>query len=108
MRSMSRVISGIASTAPTYCTGGRMRSASQQTLSVHFVPTDSTHYNNADKSVTLNAAKADPVFSNLSAPSIIIGTATTTISGKISLGSLIPTGSVSITLNGVTQTATIA
>ncbi|PYQ28513.1 MAG: hypothetical protein DMF56_14840 [Acidobacteria bacterium] len=87
---------------------GTVLSAGQQTLTVHFVPTDSTHYNNADKSVTLNAAKADPVFSNLSAPSIIIGTATTAISGKISLGALIPTGSVSITLNGVTQTATIA
>ena len=86
---------------------GTVLNAGQNTLTVHFVPNDTTHYNNADKSVTLNALKADPVFSNLSAPSIIIGTATTTINGKLSLGTLIPTGSVSITINGVTQTATI-
>jgi hypothetical protein len=87
---------------------GTVLSAGNNTLSVHFTPNDTTHYNAADKTVTLNAAKADPVFSNLSSPSIIIGTASTTISGKISLGTLYPTGNVLITINGVTQSAAIS
>jgi hypothetical protein len=87
---------------------GTVLSAGNNTLSVQFTPTDTTHYNVANKSVTLNAAKADAVFSNLSAPSIIIGTASTTISGKLSLGTLYPTGSVLITINGVTQSAAIS
>jgi hypothetical protein len=87
---------------------GTVLSAGQNTLTAHFTPTDTAHYTEADVTVTLNAAKADPLFTNLSSPSIIIGTASTTITGKISLGSLIPTGSVNITINGVTQSAAIA
>jgi len=87
---------------------GTVLNAGQNTLTAHFTPTDTAHYNEADAQVTLNAAKADPVFTNLSSPSIIIGTGLTTITGKISLGSLIPTGSVDITVNGVTQSAAIA
>ncbi len=51
--------------------------------------------------------KATPVFSNLSSPAIPVGTASTTLSGTIGLGSLVPTGAVSITLNGATQSANI-
>jgi hypothetical protein len=87
---------------------GTVLNAGQNQLSVLFTPTDTAHYNTATQTVTLNAAKADPVFTNLSSPSIIIGTGLTTITGKISLGSLIPTGSVDITVNGVTQSAAIA
>jgi hypothetical protein len=47
------------------------------------------------------------VFGNLSAPTIIIGTASATISGTLSHGAFIPTGSVDITLNGNTQSAVI-
>lgn len=87
---------------------GTVLNAGDNTLTVTFTPNDTTHYNSATKSVTLNAAKADAVFSNLSSPSIIIGTASTTISGKLSLGTLYPTGSVLITVNGVTQSAAIS
>ena len=53
--------------------------------------------------------KATAVFSNLSAPTIIIGTASTTISGTLATaGGLVPPGVVTITLNGVSQSATIA
>lgn len=86
---------------------GTILPAGQQTLSAHFTPTDTTNYNEVDITVSLNGAKATPVFSNLSAPVIIISTASTTISGKLSFGSFIPTGSVDITLNGVTQSAAI-
>ena len=53
--------------------------------------------------------RATTAFSNLSAPTIVYGTAMTTLSGKITAGSMVPpnTEHVSITLNGVTQDATI-
>jgi hypothetical protein len=65
--------------------------------------------NYAAKNGTANIviSKATPAFSNLSAPTINVGTASTAISGTIALGSLIPTGTVAITLNGVTQNAAI-
>ena len=52
-------------------------------------------------SITIN--QATPAFSNLISPTIPYGTATTQLEGTISLGSLYPTGNVSITLNSVTQ-----
>lgn len=86
---------------------GTILPAGTQTISSHFTPTDTANYNEVDTTVSLNGAKAQPLFSDLSAPVIIIGTASTTIGGKISLGTLYPTGSVDITLNGVTQSAAI-
>jgi hypothetical protein len=46
-------------------------------------------------------------FSNLSAPTIAYGTATTTFSGDLGASAPFPTGDVTITLNGVLQTATL-
>ncbi len=46
-------------------------------------------------------------FSNLSSPTITYGNTTTTLAGKISAGSSVPTGNVSITLDGVTRQAAI-
>ena len=48
-----------------------------------------------------------PLFSNLSAPTVTYGTATTTISGQLGTAAQFPTGSVTITLGGVQQTATL-
>jgi len=65
-------------------------------------------YGSATASGTLTINKAAPVFSNLSSPTISSGTASTTLSGNLAAGSIVPSGdSVSITLNGVTQTATV-
>jgi hypothetical protein len=58
-----------------------------------------------DASVVITKATAS--FSNISAPVITFGTVSTTLSGKISLGSLVPTGNIAITLNGVTQNVAI-
>ena len=52
-------------------------------------------------------ARATPVFSGLSGPTINAGATPTVLSGTIKSGTLIPSGSVSITLNGVTQSAAI-
>lgn len=84
---------------------GTILNAGTHTLTVDAAET--INYLPATKSVTLIVLKATPSFSNLSAPTIIIQQPTTTISGKISFGSFIPTGSVSITINGVTQSAAI-
>jgi hypothetical protein len=72
---------------------------------VHFETTDGiiTVYEN----ITITVNKLTPIFSNLSAPTINYGDATTNLSGIIQSNSLIPGGSLSITLNGVTQSATI-
>jgi hypothetical protein len=51
--------------------------------------------------------KATASFSNISSPVITFGTASTTLSGNINLGPLVPTGNIAITLNGVTQNAAI-
>jgi len=51
--------------------------------------------------------KMTPSFSNLSAPTIVYGATPTSLGGTLKAGSLVPTGSVAITLNGVTQRAAI-
>ena len=56
---------------------------------------------------SLTVSKATPVFSGLSAPTIIFGDSPTALAGTIKLGSLVPTGTVAITVNGVTQNPTI-
>ena len=55
--------------------------------------------------LSLKKSQTTPVFSNLSAPTITYGTATTTVSGNITSGA---TGNVNITINGVQQAAPIS
>ncbi|MEA2491675.1 MAG: hypothetical protein QOH21_3467, partial [Acidobacteriota bacterium] len=68
---------------------------------------DDNHNASTSATLTVVVSKATPVFSNLTSPTVIIGTATTTLGGKLTAGALVPTGTVAITLNGVTQNATI-
>jgi hypothetical protein len=65
------------------------------------------NYNNASGTVADSIGKATPLFSNMSSPTIDGNTSPVTLSGKLMLGALVPTGSVAITLNGVTQNAVI-
>ena len=74
---------------------------------VNFTPTDTTDYATATGSTTINVQPESPTFSGLSAPTITYGTSSTTLSGQIAAGTAIPTGNVSITLGGVTQSAAI-
>ncbi|MDR3639528.1 MAG: hypothetical protein P4L84_37350 [Isosphaeraceae bacterium] len=78
-----------------------------QTLSVTFTPTDQTDYKVGTAQVTINVDPATPAFTALASPTISPGTASTVLSGQITAGTLIPTGNVSITLNGVTEPAPI-
>ncbi len=62
-------------------------------------------YTQYQTTVTVN--KATPAFSLLSSPTAIVGTNSTTLSGQISFGALVPTGNVTITLNGVSQSVAV-
>jgi len=98
-------VSGTFSYAPP--AGTLLNAGSAQPLLASFTPTDTTNYNPTSKNVQINVLKATPSFSNLSSPLITYGTASTNLSGKLTFGSLTPTGSVAITLNSVTQNAAI-
>jgi len=91
----------------TPAAGALLNAGPAQSLLASFTPTDTTNYNPTSKNVQINVLKASPSFSNLSSSLITYGTASTNLSGKITFGSLIPTGSVAITLNSVTQSAAI-
>jgi hypothetical protein len=66
-----------------------------------------SNYLPASASAAIHILGTATVFSSLSAPTISYGTTSTTLAGSVSAGDLIPPGSVSITLNGVTETAAI-
>ena len=89
------------------CRGTILSAGQDQVLSATFTPTDTTDYTTASATTTLNVLTATPVFTVLSAPTISVGTSTTTLSGTIADGTLIPSGSVAITLNNVTMNPTI-
>jgi hypothetical protein len=67
----------------------------------------SQNYSAASATATITITKATPTFSVLSEPAIVVGTSSTTLSGKISAGVLTPSGNVTITVNGVSITAAI-
>jgi hypothetical protein len=61
-----------------------------------------------DSSKSLTVTPAVTTLDSLAEPTISYGQPTVTLGGQISAGSLIPTGSVNITLNGVTKSAAIS
>ena len=71
----------------------------------HELIASATGLTSASQNQTIN--KATPAFSNLSSPTITFGDTPTFLAGEIGSGSLFPTGNVSITLNAVTQGASI-
>lgn len=91
----------------TPASGSVLNAGLGQSLMASFTPTDTTNYNATSKTVMINVLKATPAFSNLSSPTIECHAATTNVAGTISFGQLVPSGSVAITLNAVTQNAAI-
>ncbi|WP_171475458.1 beta strand repeat-containing protein [Frigoriglobus tundricola] len=67
----------------------------------------STDYSAVTAKATFTIGKATPAFQISSSQSISKGTVTTTFAGKIALGALLPTGTVTLVLNGVKQTVVI-
>jgi hypothetical protein len=68
----------------------------------------STDYAAASTIAGISIARATTSLSNLTVQQIILGTNTTTLSGELTSNTILPVGqSVSITLNGVTHSATV-
>ncbi len=65
------------------------------------------NFNGSTQTFVQDVNRATPAFSSLSAPTMVYGTTPTAISGNLKLGSFVPTGSVTITLNGVQQSAAV-
>jgi hypothetical protein len=66
-------------------------------------------YNAADDVMrTFTIARATPSFSALSSSTIEVGSASVAVGGTLTLGALVPTGDVAVTLDGVTVNAPIA
>jgi hypothetical protein len=67
-----------------------------------------TNYKAApDASTTFTIGRATPSFSDLTSPGIGDGVASVALSGTIRANTLVPTGSVTVTLNTVTQSAVV-
>jgi hypothetical protein len=73
-----------------------------------FTSADPNYYSSTING-TLVINKAAPAFSNLSSPAVNVGATSVTISGHIAAGSTAPGGDdVAVTLNGITQPATVS
>jgi large repetitive protein len=84
---------------------GAPSAAGTYTVVVSFA--GSADYAAASRSTTFTVKKATPAFSLLTSATISMGTATTILSGTVSLGSVVPTGQVTIAVDGVSMTAVI-
>ncbi len=83
------------------------RNAGTYVVDAYFASAD-PNYTDSYASGFVTIDKVTPSFSNLSSPTVVVGTATTTVSGRLVAGTVYPTGDlVSIVINGVTRTATV-
>lgn len=93
----------------SFATGSLGVSGSPYTIGFSYAGDD--HFTSATGNSTLTVQSATPTLSNLSSPSITQGTASTTISGHLNANAgtqLVPAGeTIQVTLNGVTQNATL-
>src|SRR5262249_42949461 len=82
--------------------------ASVSPYTIDFYYPGSTNFTSADdQDQTLTITPAVPSFSNLSAPTITYGTATTTLGGQLAAPTATPLGLVSITVDNTTILAPI-
>jgi titin len=69
---------------------------------------DNTFNSALDTSTTLTVTKATPTFSGLSSSTIVVGTASTLLTGTLSAPRAVPAGAtITLTLNGVNSTAIV-
>jgi hypothetical protein len=88
-----------------FATGARLTG----TYSISYAYHGDANWLAASGTSTLTVTAATPVFRRLSAPSILVGTASVLLSGRLVAGPVSPPANevVSVTLNGVTQPATL-
>ena len=60
-----------------------------------------------DATLSITVAKATAAFGPIDSPTIELGTSTVTIGGSIGAGAVVPSGSVTVSVNGVTANAAI-
>jgi hypothetical protein len=110
--SISVTLAGVTQTVPlddiddfsaTFPTGSLSTGASTYPINVSYA--GDANFVPATGQSTLTVSPV-PVFSNLSAPVIVAGTASTTISGHLG-GNVLAGEGIAVTLAGVTQTATL-
>ena len=93
------------------CRRARQASPPRPTASAAATPSSATASGittPASFSLTNNNPVLTPIFSNLTSPTLVYGTATTDLTGHIGSGKSYPTGSeVSVTLNSVMETALV-
>jgi uncharacterized repeat protein (TIGR03803 family)/parallel beta-helix repeat protein len=92
-------LSGLLNLGPTYTNAGA--------YTVGWSFAGNANYNAASGGSTVTIAQATPAFSAVGTTVITDGTPSVMLTGTISDGSLIPTGSVTVTLDSVSQTAAI-
>ncbi|HKI38168.1 MAG TPA: hypothetical protein VKA46_40315 [Gemmataceae bacterium] len=111
---VSITVNGVTQTTSTNSSGAFTLAFPTATLAVSGSPytityayAGSENFTSAsDTSHTLTITKATPTFSGLAGPTISYGTATTTLSGTLAAGSTpVASDTVSITVNGVSRTA---
>ena len=89
-------------------TGTKLGVGNNVALTFNFTPTDTTNYTTATKTVHINVLKATPTFSGLTPPqSIVVGTPTINLSGKLLSGTTGVGGvAVNISVGSATGSAT--
>ncbi|HEX9367888.1 MAG TPA: hypothetical protein VF921_14750, partial [Vicinamibacterales bacterium] len=65
------------------------------------------NYASSSGTAAVVIGKATPLVGTSTSPTIEAGTASTTLTGRVALGALIPGGSVAVTLNSATQVAAV-
>jgi hypothetical protein len=99
-----------ANTAGTFAytpAAGTVLPIGSSPLSVLFTPADAANFTTATGTVTITVAPATPVFSELTSPSIVLGATPTVLTGRLTAGTLVPSGSVTVVVNGVSHAAAL-
>jgi len=91
----------------TPAAGTLLNAGAGQKLSLTFDAANTDNFNIANADVFINVLKATPSFSELSSPNIIVGAASAILSGKLLVGSFVPTGNVLVVVNGASYLAPI-
>ena len=99
------LLTNVAGSATTYGDSGLTPGT---TYGYRVEATNSGGLSASSNTATAVALKLNPVYSGLTAsPTITYGATTTTLAGTVKNGAIIPTGNVTVTINGVAANAAI-
>ena len=102
------VTAGVSGSVAYTPPAGTVLGAGTKTLSATFTPSDVVNYSPVTVTVSLVVNPATPAFTNLGTPTITAGAPSTTLSGRLAAGTVVPAGdSVTVTVNGVSMAGTV-